>query len=477
MTVDVPDDFPDDFPAEFPVFAAAELDENATPIQVVGIGLDGADGLMPPVRAIVDRATLLVGSTRHLDYFIDHPADYVVLGDLGQAIEEMNEHLGYDLRRPTPEARDRAAIARRCIVVLASGDPLFFGLGRLLLAQLPAEAITFHPHISSLQLAFSRVKLPWQNATTISAHGRAIDLLVQALRQGDTPIGILTDARNSPLAIAQLILSLELHNRYCLWVCENLGGAEERVRSWVLDDPDQMGDLDQQTFAALNVVIVERLGETGEFDPATQPLIGIPDRSFLTFGDRPGLMTKRETRLLALGELALFPGQVVWDVGAGTGSVAIEMARLCPDSQIYAIEKTAAGIALIERNASRFHTGNVVSVRGTAPEVLRQLPPPDRVFIGGSGGHLGTIVEHCTARIAEQGRIVIALATLDRLGSILAWAKERPGWEHRILQSNLARSVSVGSLDRLAPLNPVMLVTLIPSAQRDWDPGDRVVLF
>src|ERR671933_337628 len=140
-----------------------------TPIHVVGIGLDGADGLTEPARQIVERATLLVGSDRHLSYFPNQSASHWVLGDFTQTIEELRNRLA------TGESNN-------CIVVLVSGDPLFFGLGRLLLERLPGEQLTFHPHVSSVGLAFSRIKVPWQDALTISAHGRSMEQLIQALR-------------------------------------------------------------------------------------------------------------------------------------------------------------------------------------------------------------------------------------------------------------------------------------------------------
>jgi precorrin-6Y C5,15-methyltransferase (decarboxylating) len=169
-------------------------------------------------------------------------------------------------------------------------------------------------------------------------------------------------------------------------------------------------------------------------------------------------MTKREVRILILGELALQPGQVVWDIGAGTGSVSIEIGRLSGTSRVYAIEKTAIGIALIEKNCRRLHVKNVVSIHGTAPEILQQLPTPNRVFIGGSGGNLTLILDSCHARLATGGIVVLALATLEHLNMVLDWLNSN-GWEYRLLQVQLSRSVPVAQLTRFTPLNPVTIVT------------------
>lgn len=427
------------------------MSTNQTPIHVVGIGLDGTDGLTDSVRQVVAQATLLVGSARHLSYFPDHEVDRLVLGDFLTGIAQIRQ--AYSLQPDSPHLTPT-------IVILTSGDPLFFGLGRLLLAEFPAEQLTFHPHLSSVQLAFSRIKLPWQDARLISAHGRSLDELTQALQQGIEKIAILTDPTHSPAAIAELLQALELPSRYQMWVCENLGGSEERITT-VRD----LAGLAAQTFASLNVVVLQRSTQTvNSIDLAQLPLFGIPDSAFLSFSDRPGLMTKREVRVQILGELGLQPGQTIWDIGAGTGSVAIEMARLCPTAKVYAIEKTAIGSTLIEQNCQRFQVENVVSFHGTAPSALKTLPQPDRIFIGGSGGNLTAILEVCGDRLRSGGRIVLALATLEHLQAALTWLSaqtvDSPTWNYRLVQLQISRSTPIANLTRFSPLNPVTLVVV-----------------
>jgi precorrin-6Y C5,15-methyltransferase (decarboxylating) len=169
-------------------------------------------------------------------------------------------------------------------------------------------------------------------------------------------------------------------------------------------------------------------------------------------------MTKREVRLLVLGELALHPGQIIWDIGAGTGSVSIEIARLFPTSKVYAIEKTAAGSTLITQNCHRFGVENIISIHGTAPEVLQNLPSGDRVFIGGSGGNLTSILAACSC-LPPDGILVIALATLEHLSTALDWFKQQGNWQYQLLQVQLSRSVPIGQLTRFAPLNPVTIIS------------------
>ncbi|MEO0491511.1 MAG: precorrin-6y C5,15-methyltransferase (decarboxylating) subunit CbiE, partial [Cyanobacteria bacterium J06659_2] len=301
--------------------AGAEIQEQPL-IQVVGIGLDGAAGLAPARITQIKQAQVLIGSDRHLAYFPNHPGQTWSLGVFQATISKLRQHLEH-----YPQHR---------VVILTSGDPLFFGLGRLLLAELPQDWLHFYPHPSSIQLAFSRLKLPWQDARLLSAHGRSLDTLTEALQQGADKIAVLTDSTHSPAAIARLLDSLQLSVIYQLWVCENLGDATEQIRQF---SPNTLPDAD---FASLNVVVLVRQeGETRPLESGSLPPFGLSDDCFFSFPDRPGLMTKREVRILALAELALLPGQIVWDVGAGTGSVSLELARLQPSATLYAIEKTA----------------------------------------------------------------------------------------------------------------------------------------
>jgi len=408
-----------------------------TPIHVVGVGLEGAAGLPEATRTLIQQAPILAGGDRLLDQFPDHPAQRWSLTDLSTRLQQ---HLAQ-----SPPA---------LVVILTSGDPLFFGLGRQLLQVIPAAAITFHPHVSSVQLAFSRVKVPWQGATLISAHGRSLDHLVTAVKQGESPIAVLTDPVNTPGAIARCVQSLGLPVRYDLWVCENLGGADERVQQFALTDVPATGVSPRKGVILQTVAVPPEL--------ATLPLLGIPDAAFLSFGDRPGLMTKREVRVQILAALALQPQQVIWDIGAGTGSVSIEIARLVPTAQIWAIEKTTAGCELIRQNIQRFGTPNVTVVPGLAPAALSNLPSPDRIFIGGSQGKLAEILVTCSTRLRTQGAIVIALATLENQAELIEWHRQQPDWAIAYEQVALARSVAVGPLTRWQPLNPVVLAVLRP---------------
>ena len=446
-------------------------------IHVVGIGLDGAMGLMPACHAMIEQATVLVGSDRHLGYFPDHPAQRIRLGNLQTAIASIKEHLcSYP---STPSTKGESAVT---VVILVSGDPLFFGMGRLLLQSLPPEDLTFYPHLSSVQLAFNRIKLPWHDATVLSLHGRAPDELIPALKKGTNKIAILTDGTYTPEAIARLVQSLSLPLSYRVWVCENLGDDQESIQSFTLDELGQRSK--NSAFAPLNIVILVREADQSSFSLEELPLLGLADQAFASFSDRPGLMTKREVRTLILGELQLKPHQIIWDIGAGTGSVSVEIARLNPSATIYAIEKTAIGVSLIQANMQRFKLSNVIPLHGSAPEAIANLPPPDRVFLGGSGGHLNKILNHCGAALQGSGCMVIAVATLEHQAKVMQWLDTQRQaddhtirWSHQILSIQLARSMPIGSLTRLNPLNPVTVLTLKKELDHSQDSPKAESLF
>ena len=412
-------------------------------IEVVGIGLDGWVGLTTKVQEIIKQATILIGSSRHLSYFESHPAQRIILNNLQQNLDDIAQLINTESR----------------IVILTSGDPLFFGLGRLLLEKFPQEKLNFYPHVSSIQLAFNKVKIPWQDAKIISLHGRNGDEFSKALKQGTDKIAILTDSNYHPAAIAQIYLSLDIPVNYSFFVCENLGDSTEKITRFSGTEVAELAKLEQDSFAALNLVILirESLGKDPEYYQKL-PLLGIPDAAFCSFRDRPSLITKKEVRAVILGQLALQPNQIVWDIGAGTGSVSIEIARLCPSSTIFAVEKTAIGVSLIEKNYQNFQVQNISVISGKAPENLNGLPAPNRIFIGGSGGDLTFILDTCREKLLPQGIIVIALATIENFHEALDWIK-RNNWQYNLLQLQISRSTSVGQLTRFSPLNPVTIIT------------------
>ena len=406
------------------------------PLVVVGIGHEGPAGLSPEARGHVETARLLAGGRRHLDFFPLWRGEKIPLaGDVGEFVATL-----------------RKRYRQEKTVVLASGDPLFYGIGRALLDAIPREDLLFLPHVSSVQLAFARVKETWHDARVVSLHGRPLETLVAPVRARTPKIAVLTDGRNHPAAIADILRSLGAAEEYGLWVCENLGGPDERISRHA---PVHLRD---ETFSPLNVVILLHTGAKAEAgETALAPLLGIPETALLHQPGPRGMITRREVRLLALCYLELRPGDVLWDVGAGSGSVAIEAARLSPRLEVFAVERDATAFARLEANVAQFAAGSVRAVCTEAPEGLNALPDPDAVFIGGSGGRLGEILGAVRERLRPGGRVVVNCITLENFSC--GWETlAKLGLEPEATSVQLAHSRPLGRLHGMEPDNPIFIL-------------------
>ena len=406
---------------------------NPSLLVVVGIGQDGPAGLSAEARAHVAAARVLAGGRRHLDFFPDWPGERIVIdADLDAVVGRLRE-----------------AHSREKTVVLASGDPLLYGIGRRLLRAFSKEELLFLPHISSVQLAFARVKETWHDARVVSLHGRPLEALRPAVAARADKIAVLTDGDNHPAAIAAFLRAQGAAEDYVLWVCENLGGAEECISR---HRPADMGD---ESFSPLNVVILLREQELAPIE--NLPLLGIPEAALAHRAGPRGLITRREVRLIALCHLELRPGDVLWDVGAGSGSVALEAARLSPTLQVFAVERDADAFRQLEANTARLGMGRVQAVHAEAPEGLADLSDPDAVFIGGSGGRLPDILATAVRRMKPGGRIVLNCITLENLSHGWEWLREH-GMAPEATSVQLSHSRPLGTLHCLEPDSQIFIL-------------------
>ena len=334
-------------------------------------------------------------------------------------------------------------------VVLTSGDPLWFGLGRVLLQRFPPEDLSFYPGATSMQQVFARLKRPWQDATWVSLHSRDTDALVAKLRQHPNTLAVLTDPQRGLADVVAILRSAQLVNCYDLWLGERLGHPGERLRQI---QPDALPtDVDP-----LNLVVLLRRPAPRA---APLPWFGLEDGIWHQHEDHPGLMTKREVRVLLLAELDLPPLGVMWDLGAGVGSVGLEAMRLRPRLELHAVERRVGAIPLIQRNALAVgcELGQLHLHEASALAVLDELPDPDRVLIGG-GGDRQAVLQQVATRLKPGGRIVLPLATLESVASVQQQLGDA-GLEVRSLQVQINRGCPVGGHTRLQPLNPVLIVS------------------
>ena len=410
-------------------------------VTVVGIAGYGLDHIGPDGRAALHDAGLVLGGRRHLE-----------------ALEAWQRQRG---EAPVPsatiggdadEACRRAAAASGDgvpVCVLASGDPGFFGIVRSLLRVIDRKNLVVLPAPSSVSLAFARIGLPWDDATVISAHGRPLADAIGAIRVA-RKVAVLTSPDSPPEAVGEALVAARAAVDVVA-VCSRLGHPDESVTMVGLDD------LASGAWDPLSVVILlgpagRRIAGWGGAAEDAKPLAwGLPDDAY---GHRDGMITKSEVRAVALGKLALPPTGVLWDVGAGSGSVAVECASLSPGLVVFAIEERSDDIARISENASRFGVG-VTAVHGHVPEACEGLPDPDRVFVGGGGL---AALDMALARLRPRGCIVATFAALDRA----AEAADRLG---NLVQVGVSRAKTLpdGGV-RLAAENPVFVA---------WGPEGR----
>ncbi|SFJ22085.1 precorrin-6y C5,15-methyltransferase (decarboxylating) subunit CbiE [Thermoflavimicrobium dichotomicum] len=400
----------------------------ANRIKIIGVGDDGQNNLFPRYIEWIKEADVLVGGERLLSFFPQFSGQRIVIkGGLKPVLEQIAK-----------EAQTKK------VVVLASGDPLFYGIAALVVRKLGKERVEVHPHLSSIQLAFARMGESWQQAQIESVHGRPIQGLAQRI-DGKEKVVLLTDEVNTPGAVAQYLLQFGM-TEYQAFVAENLGSTEERCTWWELDE------LVDAIFSPLNVVILKR--KSGVVFPSWS--LGIPDEEFAQRKPEKGLITKKEVRVVSLAEMKLRANSIVWDIGAGSGSVSVEATKLAPYGQVFAVEKNEQDLANIHSNRMKFRTDFTV-IHAKAPQGLDELPDPDAVFIGGSGGELRELLAVCCARLKEGGRIVVNAATFETLTTTQK-ALQEEGFVVRTTLLQVARSKPILNLTRLEGLNPVYVV-------------------
>jgi len=395
-------------------------------IHVIGMGLGPAD-LTPSHLALIDRAAVLVGGKRHLSYFKDAKA------------------LKKKISSPVSGVLDfiEAHMADGLVVVLASGDPLFFGIGKTLITRLGPDKVLIHPNVTSMAAAFARLKLPWQDAAWVSLHGRDnMSALAKAMDDKDL-LCVLTDPKNDPLVVKKQVDTHEY--AWQMWVLENLGAPEEKIFSM-----DEHADVDQ-VFVQPNVVVLQK----GEPAAPPGPLrLGTPDNWFV---HEKGLITKASVRVLSLAALELAPDNILWDLGAGSGSVGIEATSFLPDGFVYAVEKNQPRVAQIKANVEWFKVKNLFVTQAQLPDGLSDLPRPDRVFIGGSGKKLDQVLDVVTTVLNPLGRIVVNTILMETLHLAVSVLEEK-GFDVSLTQAQISQSRHMPWGRRMEALNPVWII-------------------
>ena len=405
----------------------------AEKVHIVGIGDDGVEGMTAHARRLVESADVLVGP--------ESCAPLVPAGLRSRLVAAAN----------LEELVERIeAGGRQRIVVLASGDPLFYGTARYVCAKLGKDRFEVVPHVSSMQLAFARVKESWEDAFLANLSGQSIERVVERIRSSDTA-GLFTSDQWPAPAVARALLD-EGIDSFQAYVCENLGSPDERVTQ------GSLAEIARDSFASPNVMIlvrkakvVDKPGQVGT------RLFGNPDECFLQSRPKRGLLTPAEVRSLALAELGLKPTSVIWDVGAGSGSVGLEAARIAREGVVHAIEMDPDDHALIRENALRFGVTNLHPVLGRAPEAWQSLPDPDAIYVGGSGRDVAMLVEQAWMRLKAGGRLVTACNSIENLAAVHALLRARSE-DAGYWMVNIARGIEQLDRIRFEAINPIFLI-------------------
>lgn len=419
--------------------------------QVIGVLDNGLAGLSSPALDTLNNADVVIAATRVLTLFSDsiHAAEKKDLtGQLSQV----------------PTWIDAALSKQKKVVVLATGDPLCHGIASFLSKKLGAKKLNIIPNISSIQLAFASIGMAWQDAKICSVHNKDAgewligsgaehgfyDLL-QTINQHNK-LAILTSPENSPARIARMLVLENMADLFTMVVAENLLCTDEKIFQNL-----SIAELAEQNFSGNDVVILSRV-------QAKNPelLFGYADDAFKQRKPDKGLITKREVRAVSLARMQLTATSIVWDIGAGSGSVGIEAAKLCPNGHIYAVEKNSADFTIAGENARDFALHNYTLIENKAPLGMDNWPAPNAVFIGGSGGELAELIRLCLEKLQANGWLVMNFVTLENLNTALETLKQSgASWD--ITQLQASRSQPILHMNRMRAENPVWIV----SAQKE----------
>lgn len=423
-------------------------------LYVIGIGYKPLD---KRAREIIFNSSVILASNRLFDVFKGYE-EYEPVKDRVKVINNVDETIAF-IRAYVQDTPPNPPLSKEGyggVVLLASGDPTFFGIGRRAVREFSKDMVEIIPDLSCIQIAFSRIKESWDDAFLMSLHGgphpekrRRLPHEINdipSLLQRHNKIAILTDKENNPSEIAKVLsLSPIAHSLLpVMYVCEKLGYPDEKITEGT---PEEIAAM---SFAEPNVIIIQRSAVSG------QPSIvhfGLKEDDI---SHSRGFITKDEVRAVTIHKLRLPQRGVLWDIGAGSGSVSIEIARLYPELKIFAVEKDEEQINHIKGNKVRFDLANIEIIKGEAPEALNTLPSPDRVFIGGSGERLKEIMDYVIEKQVKL--IVINAATIETLNDAVQCFEDH-GFNVAISEISVSRAKTIAGKRHMNALNPIFIIT------------------
>jgi len=395
-------------------------------IKVIGAGV----GSVSVSSDHIKWADLLVGGER-------------LLKEIGFSKEEKEKLLIKGSIKDVLRRIEDAIKEGKRVLVVADGDPLFFGIGKRIIQEFGKEYVEIHPNVTVAQVACARLGIPFDEIKVVSIHGKKdFFSVLSALMQSEI-VGIYTDGAKGPKRIVCELLKREIRD-FCITVLEELETDNEKIKKF-----EKIEDVLDENFSDLNFVVLRRLSY-----PKHSLGIGMDDSFYV---HERGLITKREIRIISISKLELKSDSTVWDIGAGCGSVGIECSCIAKEGRIFCIEKEPRRFLIIKENIKKAGAYIVEAVYGKAPDCLKELPSADRVFVGGGLSEDPLMLEHISRYMKQDGIIVINIALIENLAKALAFIKEK-GWRFELTQVMISRSHLIGKSTAFSPLNPVFII-------------------
>jgi precorrin-6Y C5,15-methyltransferase (decarboxylating) len=428
---------------------------------VIGIHENGERSLNPMAIECLKLADVVFGANRFIDLIV------ALLKDVSEKVDFQGQ------LTKLPDKIERYLKDDKRVVILATGDPLCHGIAAFLVKKLGANRVAIIPNISMFQVLFARIGLAWQSVKISSVHTKNLGPwtketsskpeahgmypLFKACQTQDL-IACYTSPDNTPSRIAEMLIVEGIENTFKIVIGSRLTSDDECITQWLA-----VSEVVGQVYPEPNIVVLRRINSNSK---RAEVLLGHKDEYYFQRKPDKGLITKQEVRAVSLAKLQLRDNSIVWDIGAGSGSVGLEAARLCSSGRVFAIEKNIDDFNIIQDNLKKHALKNYVVQHGKAPDGLDEWVNPDAIFIGGSGGNLEALIKLCLERLNPSGVLVMNFITLENMYSATAVLKQYGRLEWGFIQMQVSRSRPILAMHRLQAENPVFIVTATLESER-----------
>ena len=423
---------------------------------VIGMLEDGAKSLNQHALEKLETADIVIGSPRFIACIRGILSDTAKVKDFSGQLMKVPEWIDAGLR------------INKQVVVIATGDPLCYGIASFLKKRLGVDQLHIIPNVSMFQVAFSRLGIPWQSVKISSIHTRDLgdwteETSLDRTNHGMFPllkdcqnhnlVACYTSPENSASRIASMLRVEGMEDEFELLIASHLTRDTESLTPWLI-----VSDVIGKQYPDPNLVLIRRIEPLDNICPV---MFGRPDEDYFQRKPDKGLITKQEVRAVSLAKMRLRQDSVVWDIGAGSGSVGLEAAHLCPQGKVFAIEKNSDDYAIVKQNLSSSSLNNYHIELGKAPDGLERWECPDAIFVGGSGGNLAGLIMLCLTRLKPGGTLVMNFVTIENLNTATEVLRKQKKIQWDFIQIHVSRSKPILSMQRLQAENPVFIVTAV----------------